>query len=171
MSVELIFTDGRDARFAALCRELDQNLLALTGGKPLPKEFAQLNATDAIDDAVLVFIGGQPVACGAYRHYGKGTAEIKRVFVKPAHRGLGIGKRLMAALEQRAIGQGYARLILETGSTLHTAILMYQALGYTVIANYGIYSRKQDSTCMEKRLPKPPEGGGDEPPAESGANA
>ena len=150
--MEIIFTDGRDERFIALCGELDGYLNDLVGGETQRTQYAQYNTLESIRDAALVMEGGQAAACGAFKLYEPGTAEIKRVFVRPAYRGRGYGRALMDALERRAAAHGYTRLILETGDLLESAIGLYARLGFTRIPNYGQYRCMPNSVCMEKIL-------------------
>ncbi|HPJ01670.1 MAG TPA: GNAT family N-acetyltransferase [Candidatus Limiplasma sp.] len=151
-NAELQFTDGRDEHFAALCRELDETLNVLVGGEEQRAHYKQFNTLDPIHDVVLVLEAGQPVACGGYKLYEPGTAEIKRVFCKPEYQGRGYGRAVIIALEQRAAAQGYTRLILETGNMLEAAMKLYASLGFTRIENYGQYRCMPKSVCMEKRL-------------------
>ncbi|MBE0600314.1 MAG: GNAT family N-acetyltransferase [Firmicutes bacterium] len=150
--MELVFTDGRDERFQALCRELDDTLNALVGGETQRAQYAPYNTPEAIRDVVVVVEDGQAVACGGYKEFEPGTAEIKRVFVTPLCRGRGYARAVMAALEARAASQGYSRLILETGSMLAAARSLYQAVGFVRIENYAQYRCLPLSVCMEKRL-------------------
>ncbi len=148
----LVFTDGRDERFIALCRELDENLNALVGGEAQRAQYIKYNTLETIHDVVLLLEDGQAVACGGYKDYEPGTAEIKRVFVKPPFQGRGFARAVMAALEERALSQGYTRLILETGNVLAAAIGLYEAIGFVRIENYAQYRCMPKSVCMEKRL-------------------
>ncbi len=148
----LVLTDGQDPRFATLCRELDQTLNTLVGGETQRKQYIQYNTLETIHNVVLVLKNGQPVACGGYKQHAPGTAEVKRVYVRPDCRGQGYAKAILAALESRAASQGYTRLILETGSMLHAAIALYTAIGFERIQNYPPYHTMPMSVCMEKRL-------------------
>ena len=94
----------------------------------------------------------QAVGCGAYRPLHDDIAEVKRMYVEPAFRGLGIGRRLLVALEERARHTGYARIWLETGTAQPEALRLYETSGYRVIANYGHYRDDPRSVCFEKRL-------------------
>jgi DNA-binding MarR family transcriptional regulator/predicted GNAT family N-acyltransferase len=73
---------------------------------------------------------GEPVGCGALKFRGDAPAEIKRMWVAPAARGLGLGRRLLADLEAQAAGRGVRTLRLETNQTLVEAIGLYRAAGY-----------------------------------------
>lgn len=72
---------------------------------------------------------GQPVGCGALI-FERSAAHIKRMWVSPAHRGLGIGRRILDELEGKARPQGASTVRLETRNELHEAIGMYEAAGY-----------------------------------------
>jgi putative acetyltransferase len=157
MAMETVFTDGLDERFTALCLELDGYLDDRVGGETQRKHYAQYNTTEKIADVVLLLEDGQAVACGGIKPYGEGAAEIKRVFTKPAYRGRGYARAVMAALEDRALSKGYTRLILETGRMLEPAVRLYTQIGYQVIENYGQYCCMPDSVCMEKILVPRPE--------------
>ena len=88
-------------------------------------------------DRVLVGrIDGQPVACGAVRTLEPGIGEIKRMFVLPEHRGRGLGRGLLKALEAEAVAMGFERLRLDTGERQTEAIALYRAAGYRPIAAY-----------------------------------
>lgn len=63
-----------------------------------------------------------------------------------------ISKTLMSMLEERARGQGYKYLILESGELLVAAMALYAKLGYKVIPNYGQYKYMPESICMRKKL-------------------
>jgi GNAT superfamily N-acetyltransferase len=72
---------------------------------------------------------GKPVACGGIKPF-NGAAYIKRMWVSPDARGLGLGKRLLAALEEKAGALGYCRICLETNRALTEAQRLYRSSGY-----------------------------------------
>jgi DNA-binding MarR family transcriptional regulator/GNAT superfamily N-acetyltransferase len=79
---------------------------------------------------------GEPVGCGALRLHGAEPAEIKRMWVGEAVRGLGLGRRLLAELEGHARGLGVRVVRLETNRNLTEAIGMYRASGYREVAPF-----------------------------------
>ena len=85
---------------------------------------------------LIVRIGDQPAGCGALRTLGPGVGELMRMWVDPAHRGLGIGRRLLTALEDEAVALGHERVRLYTNRSLGVAKSMYRANGYEEIARY-----------------------------------
>lgn len=150
--MEIIFTDGSDNRFINLCRELDEYLNEVVGGEKQRKQYIQYNTLENIHDVALVVEDGKAAACGGFKEYELGTAEIKRVFTKKEFRNHGYGKSIMKALEKRAIEKGYTKLILETGVLLKDAKKMYAAIGFEVIENFGQYKSMPESVCMGKEL-------------------
>ena len=78
---------------------------------------------------------GEPVACGALRVRGA-ESELKRMWVAPAARGLGLGRRLLAELEQHARERGATVVRLETNRALVEAIGLYRSAGYVEIPPY-----------------------------------
>jgi len=77
------------------------------------------------------------------------SAEIKRMYVQPAHRGSGIAKQLLDALEQFAAKAGYEWLYLDSAPGMDTAVRFYQRNGFQPCAPYNhnpqanIYLRKR----------------------------
>ncbi len=76
---------------------------------------------------------GEPVACGGLKLAGGGPAEIKRLWVAPEVRGLGLGRRLLGELERHAAGADAASVRLDTNGSLTEAITLYRSSGYREI--------------------------------------
>jgi DNA-binding MarR family transcriptional regulator/GNAT superfamily N-acetyltransferase len=79
---------------------------------------------------LLATLHGEPAGCGALKFHDGAPAEIKRMWVDPAARGLGLGRRLLAELEAHAAGHGAGAVRLETNRALSEAIGLYRAAGY-----------------------------------------
>jgi DNA-binding MarR family transcriptional regulator/GNAT superfamily N-acetyltransferase len=73
---------------------------------------------------------GAPVGCGALKLHGEAPAELKRMWVSPSVRGLGLGRRILRELEDRARKAGVTVARLETNRSLTEAIALYRAAGY-----------------------------------------
>ena len=93
---------------------------------------------------------GVPVATGAWRlrddveAFGtRRTAEVKRMYVAPAARGLGLARRMLARLEDTAAEVGAAAMILETGTAQPEAMALYESSGYTRIESFGHYRERR----------------------------
>jgi GNAT superfamily N-acetyltransferase len=112
------------------------------------------------DGAFLVFYrGGAAVGCGALRRLDAETGELKRMYVAPAARGTGLGRRLVAALEAEARALGVRRLVLETGIRQAAALTLYAATGFRPIPLFGEYRLSPDtSVCLGKELDGAPPG-------------
>jgi GNAT superfamily N-acetyltransferase len=97
-------------------------------------------------------VDGLDVACGGVCRYDAATAEIRRMYVLPAHRGSGFSRLMLAALEDEARGLGYNRVRLETGVHQQEALALYRSSGFEEIPRYGPYVDDELSVCFEKRL-------------------
>jgi DNA-binding MarR family transcriptional regulator/ribosomal protein S18 acetylase RimI-like enzyme len=81
-------------------------------------------------------LDGGAVGCGALRVTGRGVGEIKRMWVAPSARGLGIAQRLLETLEKHAADIGLDTLQLDTNRALAEARTLYARNGYREIARY-----------------------------------
>jgi ribosomal protein S18 acetylase RimI-like enzyme len=113
-----------------LCfQQLDAELAALPGDYAAP------------GGALLVaLVDGQPAGCGAIRalpdvDYAN-ACEMKRLFVRRAFRGLGLGRVLAQTLMERAVQAGYSTLLLDTLDDMEAARGLYAELGFEEIAPY-----------------------------------
>ncbi|VTR77693.1 GNAT family N-acetyltransferase [Cellulomonas hominis] len=111
---------------------------------------------EAVVVTLVVAVDGVPAACGSLRdvgeEHGPGTGEVKRVYVDPPARGLGLARVLMRELEARAVALGWARLVLEAGLQQPEAIGLYLSLGYQPVERYGEWADVPDSRCFAKAL-------------------
>ena len=81
-------------------------------------------------------VHGEPVGCGALKFHEGAPTEIKRMWIAPTARGLGIGRRLLNDLEAHAASHGPGTLRLETNRALTEAIGLYRAAGYREVAPF-----------------------------------
>ena len=87
---------------------------------------------------VVAYQDGQPAGCGGWRWYDRAarTVEIKKTFVIPASRGLGVGRALLSWLEEDAVFAGAERAILETGVRNTAALGLFASQGYQPTDRY-----------------------------------
>lgn len=146
----ILRTDSSHPGFRQLVQLLDADLRERDGEDHA--FFAQFNKIDLIRHVVVVLLNGEAIACGAFKPCEKDTAEIKRMYVRPAHRRKGNAARVLSELERWAVEEGFHRCILETGLQQPEAIALYKHKGYTQIPNYGPYDGVELSVCFEKKL-------------------
>ncbi len=101
---------------------------------------------------LVAYAGDKPLACAAIRLLDADTAEIKRMYVEPSVRGLGLGRRLLGALEAEARVLGVKQIVLETGPRQPEAIALYSRAGFSEIAAFGEYVSSPLSVFMGKDL-------------------
>lgn len=79
---------------------------------------------------------GQPAGCGALKTQAPGIGELTRMWVDRPHRGVGIGARMLDALEAEAVRLGHSAVRLYTERSLSEAQAMYRSRGYVEIPRY-----------------------------------
>ena len=84
----------------------------------------------------VAWLRGDPVGCGVLKLHGRAPAELKRMWVSPDVRGLGLGRRLLRELEDLARDHGATATHLETNRALTEAIALYRASGYEEVAAF-----------------------------------
>jgi DNA-binding MarR family transcriptional regulator len=138
-TVELRVTDPRDpaaarciaAYFAELDRRSESGFDPAAGISAEPAEL-----TPPLGTFLVAWRDGEPVGCGGVKHRPGQPAEIKRMWVAESARGLGLGRRLLSALETHAARSGAAVARLETNRSLGEAIAMYRSAGYEEVAPF-----------------------------------
>lgn len=93
-----------------------------------------------------------PAGCGGVQFFNGEYGELKRMFVRPQFRGLGLAKLMLEHLENYALEHGIRVLRLETGIHQIEAIGLYQQMGYQPIPPFGEYVDDPLSRFFEKRL-------------------
>ncbi|HEV7282866.1 MAG TPA: GNAT family N-acetyltransferase [Pirellulaceae bacterium] len=151
-SLHLALCDPTAPAAQRLIRELTQELALLYDDEDGSGNFKPEDVAVPGSGFVVGWLGDGAIACGAFRPLEPGVAEIKRMFVSPAHRGRGYSRRLLSELERLARLAGYSAARLETGVLQPAAISLYENSGYRRIPCYGIYAGCEWSVCFEKRL-------------------
>lgn len=134
----------------ALIEQLDRYLVAL-----YPPESNHLLSIADLQQPHITFLVATlqtiPVGCGALSNQGS-YGEIKRMFVSPNHRGIGIGRQLLDALEIAARQLKLPVLRLETGISQPEALRLYEKAGYHYRDPFGDYELDPLSVFMEKSV-------------------
>jgi GNAT superfamily N-acetyltransferase len=108
-----------------------------------------------IAEAVPFFVlryNDTPAGCGGVKLFGRKYGEIKRMYVRPQFRGLGLSKRILQHLAEYAQAQGVGLLRLETGIYQTEAIGLYERMGFYPIPPFGEYKEDPMSVFYEKRI-------------------
>jgi GNAT superfamily N-acetyltransferase len=143
--------------------ELDEDLLARYGpDEPL----VQIAPADVRPPSGRLLVAGLPsadptgqalpgerlVGCAGVRRLEPGTAELKRMYVRPEARGRGIARLLLAGCEQAARELGYRRMWLETGVKQPEAVALYEAAGYIPVTPFGPAADNASSIFLGRDL-------------------
>jgi ribosomal protein S18 acetylase RimI-like enzyme len=138
--VDIAVTDPRDpmarrclrAYFTELARRFDDGF---DPALSIPADDPELTLPAGL--LLVATVTGEPAGCGALKfHPETAITEVKRMWVSPGVRGLGVGRRLLAELEAHAARHGARRLRLETNRNLTEAIALYRAAGYREVAAF-----------------------------------
>src|SRR5262245_55620547 len=95
---------------------------------------------------------GRPAGCGGVQIFGADYGELKRMYVRPRFRGLGLAKAMVDRLVDHAREQGVALMRLETGIHQRAAIALYERMGFREIPPFGEYGNDPLSRFYEKRI-------------------
>ena len=81
----------------------------------------------------VAYLHGEPIGCGAVKHHAAAPAEIKRMWIAPTARGLGLGRRLLERLEGCARAGGARVAHIETSAVLTEALALYRSAGWVEV--------------------------------------
>ena len=79
---------------------------------------------------------GEAIGCGAVKHHVDSPAEIKRMWISPEARGLGLGRRLLKELEACALSGGARIAHIETSAVLSEALALYRSTGWVDVPKF-----------------------------------
>ena len=143
-------TTSDDKSFYELTEYLNKDLRERYGSTQ--EEFDQFNIMINLNTVVIAYENNKAIGCGCFKMIEDDTVELKRMFVKAAYRGKGIGIAILKELEVWAGEIGFSSIVLETGTLQPEAIQLYQKQGYQKIPEYGPFIGNELSVCMKKSL-------------------
>jgi DNA-binding MarR family transcriptional regulator/GNAT superfamily N-acetyltransferase len=135
-SVEIRSVDPEhpDARYclaeyvAELNRRSDRGFDPSVGATALPQE-----VRPPAGQFFVAYLHGEAIGCGAVKHHDGAPTEIKRMWIAPAARGLGLGRRLLEKLEACALASGARVAHIETSAVLTEALALYRSAGWVEV--------------------------------------
>jgi DNA-binding MarR family transcriptional regulator/GNAT superfamily N-acetyltransferase len=84
----------------------------------------------------VAYLHGEAIGCGAVKHHADAPAEIKRMWIAPQARGLGLGRRLLETLEDCARARGARVAHIETSAVLTEALALYRSTGWVDVDRF-----------------------------------
>ena len=113
---------------AELNRRSERGFDPSVGATALPHE-----VRPPAGEFLVVYLEGEAVGCGAVKHHADAPAEIKRMWIAPQARGLGLGRRLLTRLEECASDAGARVARIETSAVLPEALALYRSAGWVEV--------------------------------------
>jgi len=148
--IKIVKTTSENSDFISLIKIFDSFLWERY--PELKKDYWGNNLIEFNANVILVYLDEKPVASGCFKKYNENTVELKRMFVSPEARGLGLAQLVIKELEKEAIDQGFEVMILETLYKQKEAISLYQKTGFEIVENYEPYVGLLNSICMSKSI-------------------
>lgn len=147
--IELVEKDINCEDAKMLIGELNHVLEKITGASGA-KSFKNDDVKNERSVFLIAYVDGIPMGCGAIKEISADIAEVKRVYAKPNH--IGIGNAILTELEKRAKALRFSKLILETRKVNQNAVSFYRKNNYEVCDNYGKYVNRPEAICFQKLL-------------------
>lgn len=152
MSITIAEVRPDSADAAQLINELDAYLNVL----PYPQHSRHaFNIGKLLREDVTFFVthyANEPAACGGLKLFGTEYGEVKRMYVRPVFRGLGLGKGMLNHLAEYAREHQVELLRLETGIYQTEAIGLYERYGFQRRPPFGEYKEDPMSVYFEKSI-------------------
>ena len=152
MPITIVEARPDSAEAVQLIAELD----AYLNGLPYTPESRHAFSVDKlVREGVIFFVmryEEKPAGCGGIKLFGAEYGEVKRMFVRPVYRGLGLGKAILDRLAQHARDRQVNLLRLETGIYQTEAIGLYERYGFERRSSFGDYQENPLTIFFEKSI-------------------
>jgi DNA-binding MarR family transcriptional regulator/ribosomal protein S18 acetylase RimI-like enzyme len=137
VAIHAVDPEDRDARYclaeyvAELNRRSERGFDPSVGATARPHE-----VRPPAGQFFVAYRRGEPIGCGAVKHHAGAPAEIKRMWIAPSARGLGLGRRLLDTLESCARAGGARVARIETSAVLTEALALYRSTGWVEVPRF-----------------------------------
>ncbi|WP_165022404.1 GNAT family N-acetyltransferase [Dysgonomonas sp. ZJ279] len=148
--IQIIRTNSDNEDFRLLIKDLDDDLNRRNG--EMQYLYDGLNKIESLNTIVIAYDNSSPIGCACFKTFSTHSVELKRMYVNPDYRGLGVAPLILKEIEKWAGEIGFDEIVLETGLNQPEAIRFYTKNGYSKIDNYGRYIGNPNSVCMNKKL-------------------
>jgi GNAT superfamily N-acetyltransferase len=152
--LEIVARPYSDPDVTRLVAEVQAEYVSMYGGPDAaavdPGEF-----TPPLGLLLVGLLEDEPVVTGGWRRLDPPAgrvAEIKRMYVRPSARRLGLARIMLAEIERTAIDAGIDRLVLNTGRPQVAAVTLYEQSGYTAVPGFGHYADMPSALFFGKHL-------------------
>ena len=150
-TIQICPADPRTPNIKGMISALDDYQASL-----YPPESNHLEPVEKLVSSEYYFIAAwkdhELLGIASFKRVEKSYVEIKRLYVPHQNRGMGLAKKLMGALEEKAFQEGYPEARLETGIHQNEALRLYENLGYEKTRPFGSYQEDPLSVFMRKKL-------------------
>lgn len=136
IEINAVRPGDEDARrlLSAYVAELNQRLPE--GARDVDTAWSESEYATSRARILVAYLDGAPVAGAGLREHAPAAGEIKRFYVAPPARKRGVGRALLAGIEQSARQVGYRRIVLDTAALLVEAVRLYETSGYVRVAPF-----------------------------------
>jgi putative acetyltransferase len=150
-TIKICPADPRTSSIQKMISDLDDYQASL-----YPPESNHLEPAEKLVSSEYYFIAAwkdhELLGVASFRRISGEYVEIKRLYVPHRNRGMGLAIKLMDALEEKAVQEGFSEARLETGIHQNEALRPYQKLGYEKTEPFGSYQEDPLSVFMQKKL-------------------
>ncbi|MDB5120132.1 MAG: family N-acetyltransferase [Sphingobacteriales bacterium] len=143
-------TNNLNPDFKNLIMELDNDLHNRYNN--MKYQYDAYTQLDNLETVIVAYMEDVPVGCSCFKRIGDDTVEIKRTFVNPYLRGLGLASSILNELTFWAKELRFRRAVLEIGKKQDEAYNLYLKNGFVRIPNFEPYIGSRNSICMGKDL-------------------
>ena len=150
MKIDYILTDEKNEDFENLTEELDKYFYSIFGDLTL--EYEETHNMEGKHYFCIAYHDKKAISSSCFKILNNETVEMKRFHVLKDYQNKNIGSKMISKLENLAKDLNFKYSILETGSTMGTAINFYKKNGYKLIDNFEPFIGDENIVCMKKKL-------------------